>query len=82
MFNVFIIGFTMAFPILAINLLADLIFGLLMKTMPQFNLLVVGYPMKIALAFVVLIVTLVIMMEYFKELMLKVFSNMQTLFFI
>ncbi|TQR53925.1 flagellar biosynthetic protein FliR [Campylobacter troglodytis] len=81
MFNIFIIGFGMAFPILAINLLADLIFGLLMKTMPQFNLLVVGYPMKIALAFAVLIATLVIMMEYFKELMMKVFSNMQTLFF-
>lgn len=82
MFNIFLIGFSMAFPVLAINLLADLIFGLLMKTMPQFNLLVVGYPMKIALAFVVLIATLVIMLEYFKDLALKVLSNMQTLFFI
>lgn len=82
MFNVFLIGFSMAFPVLAINLLADLIFGLLMKTMPQFNLLVVGYPMKIALAFVVLIATLAIMLEYFKDLVAKVLSNMQTLFFI
>ena len=81
MFNVFVIGFSMAFPVLAINLLADLIFGLLMKTMPQFNLLVVGYPMKIALAFVVLITILVIMLEYFKDLVLKVFSNIPTLFF-
>lgn len=82
MVNVFLIGFTMAFPVLAINLLADLIFGLLMKTMPQFNLLVVGYPMKIALAFVVLISILVIMMEYFWTLIEKVFTNMQTLFLI
>lgn len=81
MFNVFVIGFSMAFPVLAINLLADLIFGLLMKTMPQFNLLVVGYPMKIALAFVVLIATLVIMMEYFKDLVMKVLQQMPTLFF-
>lgn len=81
MMNVFVIGFSMAFPVLAINLLADLIFGLLMKTMPQFNLLVVGYPMKIALAFVVVIAILVIIMEYFWALIEKVFTNMQVLFF-
>lgn len=82
MVNIFLIGFTMAFPVLAIILLMDLIFGLLMKTMPQFNLLVVGYPVKIAIAFVVLISILGIMMQYFKNLALKVFENMQTLFFI
>ncbi|TQR30929.1 flagellar type III secretion system protein FliR [Campylobacter sp. MIT 99-7217] len=80
--NVFIIGFTMGFPILAISLLADLIFGLLMKTMPQFNLLVVGFPIKIVLAFAVLIAILAVMMKYFKELILKVFTNMQPLFFV
>ncbi len=66
MFNIFIIGFTMSFPILGISLLADVIFGLLMKTMPQFNLLVIGYPIKIALGFVVLIAILLVMMQYFK----------------
>lgn len=80
-FNIFVIGFTMSFPVLAISLLADVIFGLLMKTMPQFNLLVVGYPIKIALGFIVLIVILIVMMQYFKELIVEVFSNMQTLFF-
>jgi len=82
MFNIFIIGFSMSFPILAISLLSDVIFGLLMKTMPQFNLLVIGYPIKIALAFIVLIAILLVMMQFFKELILQVFSNMQTLFFI
>lgn len=80
-FNIFVIGFTMAFPVLAISLLADVIFGLLMKTMPQFNLLVVGYPIKIALAFVVLIAILLVMMQYFQKLIAGVFSNMQVLFF-
>ena len=82
MLSIFIIGFCMAFPVLAVNLLSDFIFGLLMKTMPQFNLLVVGYPIKIAIGFVVLVAILAIMMQYFKELILKVFSDMQTLFFI
>ncbi|MCW1360069.1 flagellar biosynthetic protein FliR [Campylobacter sp. US33a] len=82
MLSVFSLGFSIAFPILAISLLADVIFGLLMKTMPQFNLLVVGFPIKITLSFVVLIAILTVMMQYFKELILKVFSNMQTLFFV
>ncbi|MBK1963556.1 flagellar biosynthetic protein FliR [Campylobacter novaezeelandiae] len=80
--NIFIIGFTMSFPILAISLLSDVIFGLLMKTMPQFNLLVIGYPIKIALGFIVLIAILLVMMQYFKQLIIQVFSNMQTLFFV
>ena len=71
----------MAFPILAINLLADLIFGLLMKTMPQFNLLVIGFPIKITFAFVVLIAILGVMLEYFKDLMIEIFQKMEVLFF-
>ncbi len=52
-----------------------------MKTMPQFNLLVIGYPIKIALGFVVLIAILLVMMQYFKNLILELFTHMQTLFF-
>ncbi|EMS7183691.1 flagellar type III secretion system protein FliR [Campylobacter lari] len=81
MVNIFVLGFSMAFPILAISLLSDVIFGMLMKTMPQFNLLVVGYPIKIFLSFAVLIAILLIMMQYFKNLMLKSFEHMELLFF-
>jgi flagellar biosynthetic protein FliR len=56
--NMFVVGFMIAFPITALSMLADVIFGMLMKTMPQFNLLVIGTPIKIAIAFVVLMVTL------------------------
>lgn len=58
MTNMFVVGFMIAFPITALSMLADLIFGMLMKTMPQFNLLVIGTPIKIAVSFVVLMVTL------------------------
>ena len=56
--NMFVVGFMIAFPITALSILADVIFGMLMKTMPQFNLLVIGMPIKIAVSFVVLIATL------------------------
>jgi len=58
MTNMFVVGFMIAFPITALSMLADLIFGMLMKTMPQFNLLVIGTPIKIAVSFVVLMATL------------------------
>jgi flagellar biosynthetic protein FliR len=50
MSGLFMFGFSIAFPIIALSLLSDVIFGMLMKTMPQFNLLVVGFPIKIFLA--------------------------------
>lgn len=56
--QLFIIGFTIAFPIVALSILSDIIFGMIMKTMPAFNLLVVGMPIKVALGFVVLIATI------------------------
>lgn len=81
MLNIFVLGFSMAFPILAISLLSDVIFGMLMKTMPQFNLLVIGYPIKIFLSFAVIIAILLVMMQYFKSLVLKTFEHMELLFF-
>lgn len=56
--NMFVVGFMIAFPITALSILADVIFGMLMKTMPQFNLLVIGMPIKIGVSLVVLMATL------------------------
>jgi len=65
--NLFMLGFSVAFPIVALSLLSDIIFGMLMKTMPQFNLLVVGFPIKIALSLAVWFAVLGSMMLIFKE---------------
>lgn len=79
--NLFIFGFVLAFPIIALSLLSDLIFGMLMKTMPQFNLLVVGYPIKVTIGFVVLIVILSGVMKIFTMLMTRVINDLPALFF-
>ncbi|WP_201352443.1 flagellar biosynthetic protein FliR [Hydrogenimonas urashimensis] len=65
--NLFMLGFSVAFPIVALSLLSDIIFGMLMKTMPQFNLLVVGFPIKIALSLMVWMAVLGSMMLLFKR---------------
>ena len=65
--GIFVIGFTIAFPVVGIILLSEIIFGMITRTHPQFNLLVVGLPLKVAIAFVVLIIALPAMMFHFKE---------------
>ncbi len=78
--NMFLIGFIVAFPIIALSLLADIIFGMLMKTMPQFNLLVIGFPIKIMVAFVVIIAALATFMNIFSKEMYKAFEALPILF--
>jgi flagellar biosynthetic protein FliR len=70
--HLFLMGFSVAFPIVALSLLSDIIFGMLMKTMPQFNLLVVGFPIKIAISLFVWAVVFGEMMAIFKTEFLEV----------
>ena len=74
MANLFVMGFSLAFPILALSLLSDIIFGMIMKTMPSFNLLVIGFPAKIAVSFVVLITVIGSMMVVFKSEFIRTFN--------
>jgi flagellar biosynthetic protein FliR len=78
--NMFLVGFIIAFPIIALSWLADVIFGMLMKTMPQFNLLVIGFPIKIMVAFAVLIVTLTAVMLILKGEMQAAFNALEMFF--
>jgi len=77
--HMFVMGFIISFPIIAISLLSDVIFGMLMKTMPQFNLLVVGFPIKISLSIMVLMAVLSSMMGIFKQEFVGVFAFLKAL---
>jgi flagellar biosynthetic protein FliR len=76
----FVVGFMIAFPIIALSWLADVIFGMLMKTMPQFNLLVIGFPIKIMVAFAVLIATFTSTMLLLKGEMQEAFNSLLMFF--
>jgi flagellar biosynthetic protein FliR len=78
--NMFVVGFMIAFPIIALSWLADVIFGMLMKTMPQFNLLVIGFPIKIMVAFAVLIATFTSTMLLLKGEMQEAFNSLLMFF--
>lgn len=73
MTSLFIFGFSLAFPILSLSLLSDIIFGMIMKTMPSFNLLVIGFPIKISIAFIVFMAILSSMVVVFEGQLEKAF---------
>jgi len=75
--NMFKLSLILAFPIIALSILSDIIFGMLMKTMPQFNLLVVGFPIKIFLAVLVMSSTLGSMMYIFKKEFISLFEYLK-----
>lgn len=79
--SMFLLGFIFSFPIKALSLLSDIIFGMLMKTMPQFNLLVVGFPIKIMLSYVVMIAVLGSVMVVFKKEILNTLNLLPLLFY-
>lgn len=72
--HMFVMGFILSFPIIALSILSDVIFGMLMKTMPQFNLLVVGFPIKIFLSILVLAAVLASIMNIFKREFIEAFE--------
>ncbi len=78
--GMFVYGFILSFPVLAFSLLLDVVFGMLMKTMPQFNLLVIGFPIKITVSFMVLIATLTSIVVIFKREFLETLNALTLLF--
>jgi flagellar biosynthesis protein FliR len=69
----FVIAFQMSIPIVGSVLLVDIAIGILGRTVPQLNLFVVGYPLKIFVSFVLLLLTMptfFIVVEKLFELMI------------
>ena len=66
--SVFAIAFQMSAPIVATLFLVTLALGITGKTVPQMSIFVIGFPIKIAVGFLVLIVTMGVLIGVMKEL--------------
>ncbi|WP_027327299.1 flagellar biosynthetic protein FliR [Helicobacter pametensis] len=78
--SMMLVGLAMAFPVMAVLLLSDVIFGMIMKTNPQFNLLAIGFPIKIAIGFVVLMMIVGSIMYHFKLQTSEAFEFIKMMF--
>ncbi|MGR6897804.1 flagellar biosynthetic protein FliR [Rummeliibacillus sp. BSL5] len=66
--SAFGIAFQMSIPIVATLFLVDIALGITARTVPQLNIFVVGFPVKIGVSFIVLIVTMSVMVMVMQRL--------------
>jgi len=64
----FAIAFQMSIPVVATLFLVDLALGITARTVPQLNIFVVGFPIKIGVSFIVLGIMMGVMIAVMKKL--------------
>ena len=70
--TIFSLGWKMAAPVVRVLLLVSASMGVVVKTVPQINVLVVGFPIKIAVG----LITLGLSLVFFKEVVLVMLGNL------
>ncbi|RSK27041.1 flagellar type III secretion system protein FliR [Bacillus sp. HMF5848] len=66
--SMFLIAFQMSIPLVGSLFLVDIALGIMAKTVPQLNIFVVGYPIKIALSFIILFLIMGLMFMVVEQL--------------
>lgn len=56
--SVFLIAFQMSMPVVAVLFLTDVMLGIVARTVPQLNIFVIGFPLKIGVAFAVMFIVM------------------------
>lgn len=68
--NSFVMGLQISMPILAVSLMLQILLGVVMKSMPQMNFFVIGFPIKIIVGFIVFM----LMMPFFVNMSETIFT--------
>lgn len=64
---VFAIAFQMSAPIIATLFLVTLALGITGRTVPQLNIFVVGFPLKIIIGFLILLISMAVLIQVMQE---------------
>ena len=78
----FMIAFQMSLPVVGSLFLVDVALGIVARTVPQLNIFVVGFPVKIVVVLLILIIVMGIMMVVVSrifEMMLTTMRDFMTL---
>ncbi|KXH79995.1 flagellar biosynthetic protein FliR [Sporosarcina sp. HYO08] len=75
----FAIAFQMSIPIVATLFLVDLALGITARTVPQLNIFVVGFPIKIGVSFIVLWIMTAVMVAVMKRIIEVMIMSMRDL---
>lgn len=74
--TMFVLAFQMAAPLIATLFLVDVSMGILARTAPQFNLFIIGIPIKIMVGFVVILIMIPSYLFLFQDIFATMFRSM------
>jgi flagellar biosynthetic protein FliR len=74
---IFLAGITIAAPVMLALFISNIGLGIVSRTMPQFNIFMVGTPLQIMLAIILVIVTIPVDTEIVRNLIQKMFRDIQ-----
>jgi len=77
--TMFVLAFQLAAPLIASLFLVDIALGMLARTAPQFNIFVIGLPLKLVVGFLVLLVMIPGFLFLFQQLFSRLFEAMNQL---
>jgi len=73
--NMFNIAVRISLPIAGTLLLVSFTMGLLAKAAPQMDLLMIGFPVSIIVGFIIILIVLPLMIEFFRDYIDDIFKN-------
>jgi flagellar biosynthetic protein FliR len=71
--TIFTLGFRIAAPVVVVLLLVSASMGIIVKTVPQINVLIVGFPIKIAVG----LITLGLSLVFFRQILVNTMGGME-----
>jgi len=74
----FVLGLKMAVPVIASALLAEVIFGILVRVIPQMNIFVIGLPFKILIGLLVLFLTIPVLISVMDGTFMSMFKGIRS----
>ncbi len=73
--KMFLVALKLSFPIVGALLIVSIAMGLLTKAAPQMNLMMVGFPVSIMITFILMLVIMPAMVDFFQNYVDEIFKN-------
>ena len=73
--NMLVLAIKLALPVIAVEVIAEIGMGVLMKTVPQINIFVVGLQLRVLIGLVLVAVLLLGAAEFFDDMTVQMFRN-------
>lgn len=77
--DIFLIGLRLALPVMAVLFIVDVVFGFLARTVPQMNVFILGFPLKILIGFLILLLSMPFMIEFLIDILQSIDTELANL---